>query len=238
VKRQRVHGKRISEQVEPLTVGADGVGSAEPERVIERPVDGLGIVASGIERPECRIGGRDGSDVLGSVELPHAVFVVAMEADDDDAAAEVVGQAVVVVPAVGAGLVCLAAGADPVEFGEELVAVSVRVRMPMAPARANRSTVRWAPSGRVRSATRRRWASRAVPIGGAPGDEHGLGTRVLGKVQSLRNTMSAVLTDRLLVVVRGWWPLRRAASGVEPEPSSCHSTALRSDGWERRRRSW
>ena len=116
-----VDGERVGEQVEPLPRLADGVGSAKPEGVVECPVDGLGVVASGVQRPERRVGGRDGSDVLGPVELPHAVFVVAVEADDDDAAAEVVGQPVVVVPAKRADLVGLAAGADAGEFGEELL---------------------------------------------------------------------------------------------------------------------
>ena len=117
-----VHGERVGQQVESLTGGPDGVGSAEPERVVEGAVDGLGVVASGVQGPERRVGGRDGPDVLGAVELADLVFVVAVEANDDDAPAEVVGEAVVVVPAVGADLVGLAAGADPGEFGEELLA--------------------------------------------------------------------------------------------------------------------
>jgi hypothetical protein len=84
VQGQGVDGERVGEEVESLAVGADGVCSAEPEGVVEGAVDGLGVVAPGVQGPEGGVGRRDRSDVLGPVELPNAVFVVAVESDDDD----------------------------------------------------------------------------------------------------------------------------------------------------------
>ena len=98
---------------------ADGVGSAEPEGVVEGPVDGLGVVASPVEGGEVGVRWWDRADVLGAVELARLVIGVAVESDGDGAAAEVLGESVVVVPAVVPGLVGVAVRADPVEFGED-----------------------------------------------------------------------------------------------------------------------
>ena len=82
----------------------------------------FGVVAAGVEAGEVGVGGRDGPDVLGAVELPGGVVGVAVEPDGDGLAAVAVGEAVVVVPAVLAVLVAVAVGADAGEFGEGEVA--------------------------------------------------------------------------------------------------------------------
>jgi hypothetical protein len=76
---------------------ADRVGSSKPRRVVESPVDRLGVVATLVQILEVRIAGWDGSDVLGAVEPALRVFVVAVEADGYDGAAQVVGEPVMVV---------------------------------------------------------------------------------------------------------------------------------------------
>ena len=97
---------------------ADAVGAAEPEGVVEVAVDGLGVVAAGVEPFEVGVAGRDGPDVLGAVELPGGVVGVAVEPDGDGLVVVAVGELVVVVPAVLAVLVLVAVGADAGEFGE------------------------------------------------------------------------------------------------------------------------
>ena len=47
VKRERVDGDRVADEVEELAVVADAVGAAEPAAVVEVPVDGFGVVAAG-----------------------------------------------------------------------------------------------------------------------------------------------------------------------------------------------
>ena len=91
------------------------MGSAKPEGVVEVPVDALGIVAPLVERVEVRITGWDLTDVLGPVELALPILVVRVQSNRDDATAKAIGQAVVVVPAVGAALVRVAVGADTFE---------------------------------------------------------------------------------------------------------------------------
>src|SRR5207244_2788434 len=60
--------------------------------------------------------------VLGPVQLPGRIFGRAVEADGEDPGAEVVGKLVVVVPAVGPGLVPVAVRTDPKEL--DVVAVA------------------------------------------------------------------------------------------------------------------
>ena len=74
-------------------------------------VDGLGVIAAPVEPLEVRICGRDWSDVLGAVQPACGVFFVLVEAHNDGAAAECLGQGVGVVPAVGAAAVVAAVGA-------------------------------------------------------------------------------------------------------------------------------
>ena len=116
--RERVHHVGVAEQVDRLPAGADGVGPPREEGVVETAVDGFGVVAAAEEVGEHRIGRGDGPEVLGPVELPLGVFVVAVEADGDGAAAEVLGQGVLVVPAVGAGFVSPADGVGAAELFE------------------------------------------------------------------------------------------------------------------------
>ena len=101
----------VADHVDELAASAEAVGSSEPEGVFEGPVDRLGVVASAEQFGEAGVVGCDGSDVLGAVELAGGVVVVGVEADGDGAGAEVVGEPVVVVPAVAmpAGV---AVGAD------------------------------------------------------------------------------------------------------------------------------
>ena len=80
--------------------------------------------------------GRDRPEVLGPVQLPLGVLVVAVEADGDLAAAEVLGEGVVVVPAVGAGLVGAADGVGRWSSSKWCSPSSVSRPMPRAPARA------------------------------------------------------------------------------------------------------
>src|SRR5205823_985296 len=72
---------------------------------------------------EVGVGCRDGADVFGPVQLPRRVFGRAVESDGHDPAAEVVGESVVVVPAVSPGLVAVAVGADAGQFAVVEVAV-------------------------------------------------------------------------------------------------------------------
>ena len=87
VQGEAVDAEGVGDEVEVLAFVADGVCPAEPEGVVEGSVDGFGVVASGVEGAERGVARRDGSDVLGPVELADLVFVVAVESDDDDAAA-------------------------------------------------------------------------------------------------------------------------------------------------------
>ncbi|MGZ5329430.1 MAG: transposase [Actinomycetota bacterium] len=79
----------------------------------------LGIVPACVEAREVGVARRDRPDVLGAVEAPGPVFVVRMEPDGDDAAAEARRQPVVVVPAIGATLVAGPMGAEATEGLEE-----------------------------------------------------------------------------------------------------------------------
>jgi len=103
--RERVHHQGVPEQIDSLAAGADRVGPAEEERVIESPVDGLGVVAPTEKIGEDRVGGCDRPEVLGPVQLPLGVLVVAVQTNGDGAAAKVLGQGVLVVPTKRAGLV-------------------------------------------------------------------------------------------------------------------------------------
>ena len=122
VQGEAVDHERVAEQVEELAVVADGVGAAEPEGVVEVAVDALGVVAARVEPGEVRIGRRDDADVLGPVQVAVRVVGGAVKADRHDAPAKTVGEAVVVVPAVPAGLVGVSVRADPGELGVEEIA--------------------------------------------------------------------------------------------------------------------
>ena len=83
-----VDHERVGDHVEVLAVVAHGVGSAQPQGVVEGPVDGLGVAPTPVEPLEVRIGCSDGSDVLGAVEPSALVVGVAVQADGDGAAAQ------------------------------------------------------------------------------------------------------------------------------------------------------
>ena len=67
-----------ADQVDVLAGVANGVGSAEPQGVVEVPVDGLGIVSTGVQSGEVGVVGRDWSHVLGPVETAFVVLGVAV----------------------------------------------------------------------------------------------------------------------------------------------------------------
>jgi hypothetical protein len=61
------------------------------QKLSQRQEGAFGVVASLVEPWEVGVTRWDGSDVLGAVELPDGVFVVAVEAHGNGAAAEVWG---------------------------------------------------------------------------------------------------------------------------------------------------
>lgn len=79
MKCQGVHDQGVAAEVQQLAAVADTVGSADPERVLERPVDRLGVVAAPEQRGEPRLVGRERPDVLGAVEAPGRIRLVAVE---------------------------------------------------------------------------------------------------------------------------------------------------------------
>lgn len=85
---QRIDHEGVAEEVDPLAAVADGVGSAEEAGVVEVAVDALGVVALPEQAGEVGVAGRNGREVLGPVEAPIGVGVVAVEADGDGAAPE------------------------------------------------------------------------------------------------------------------------------------------------------
>ena len=100
VEREAVHDQGVGEEVEVLASWPTE-WARRSQRVSSRArLMRLGVVAAAVEPLEVGVARRDRPDVLGAVELPLRVFVVAVEPDGDRAAAEVVGELVVVVPAV------------------------------------------------------------------------------------------------------------------------------------------
>ena len=81
---------------------SDAVGASEPHGVVEVTVDGLGVVAAREQPLKVGVARRDGSEVLGPVELVGLVFVVAVESDGNDLLLIRDRKLIVVVPAVPA----------------------------------------------------------------------------------------------------------------------------------------
>jgi hypothetical protein len=84
-----VDDEGVAEEVEVLAGGAEAVGAAEVEGVVEVAVDGLGVVAAPVEAGEVGVTGGDGPQALGAVEsagplvarsVPHQVDVSAPSA--------------------------------------------------------------------------------------------------------------------------------------------------------------
>ena len=69
VHRHGVHAERIGDQVQQLTSRPDRMRSPQPERVVQMPVDALGVVATLVEGFEVRIPRWDLTNVLGPIEL-------------------------------------------------------------------------------------------------------------------------------------------------------------------------
>jgi hypothetical protein len=117
-----VDREREADEVEVLAFVADAVRASEPEAVVESAVDALGVVAAPVEAGEVGVVGGDGSNVFGAIELASNVFVGAVQSEGDDACAALVGELVVVVPTILAGLVAVAVRADAPQCGEVEVA--------------------------------------------------------------------------------------------------------------------
>ena len=66
---QGVDAERVGDHVQQLSPVPDTVGSPQPQRVIQVPVDALGVVTSSVEDLEVGITWRDLAHVLGTVEL-------------------------------------------------------------------------------------------------------------------------------------------------------------------------
>src|SRR6266851_3485005 len=96
----------------------DAMGSAQVQRVLEPPVDGLGVAPPAVDPIEVRIAGRDGPHVLGPVELASGVLVVVVEAHRDGLATVALGKLVIVVPPVETRPVLLARRTDPAKLDE------------------------------------------------------------------------------------------------------------------------
>lgn len=79
VQREAVDHEGVGQQVEVLALVTDRVGTAKPQRIVERPVDGLGIISTPVERLEVRISLSDRPQVLGPVQLPAGIVVVAVK---------------------------------------------------------------------------------------------------------------------------------------------------------------
>jgi hypothetical protein len=63
----------VAQEVDELATGADRVGPAQEEGVVEVPVDRFGVVAGAEQVGEVGITGRDGTEVLCAVQLPCPV---------------------------------------------------------------------------------------------------------------------------------------------------------------------
>jgi hypothetical protein len=122
VQGEAVDAEREGEQVQVLAGVTDRVRTPQPQGVIEGPVDRLGIVATPVQPIEVRICCWDRSDVLGPVELASNVVFGRVQPHRDDAAAEIVGELVVVVPTEPAVLVLIAMGTHPSQLDEVLLA--------------------------------------------------------------------------------------------------------------------
>ena len=78
----------------------------------------LRVIAASVQPFEVRVAGWDLANVLGPVEPPTLLIAVPVQSDGDNAAAVLVGQSVVVVPAVGAALVRVAVRSHPCQRDE------------------------------------------------------------------------------------------------------------------------
>jgi hypothetical protein len=76
--RERVDREREAEEVQKLARVSNAMSAPEPECVLEVAVDGFGVGATREEPFEVRVVGRDGAEVLGTVEFVRRVFVVAV----------------------------------------------------------------------------------------------------------------------------------------------------------------
>jgi hypothetical protein len=112
VQRDAVDHERVAEQFDVLARVAEAMRPAEPEAVVEAAVDALCIVPSRVEPLEVRIVWRDRPEVLSAIQLAVGICGRAVEPHGDRAAAVVLGEAVVVVPAEGATASGVAVGPD------------------------------------------------------------------------------------------------------------------------------
>ena len=75
---QGVDAERVRDHVQRLATVPDTVRPPQPQRVIEMPVDALGVVASPVQHFEVRIARRDLPHILRPVELALRVLCVRM----------------------------------------------------------------------------------------------------------------------------------------------------------------
>ena len=75
----RVDHQPVADEVQVVAGVTDTAGARQPHRVVDCPVDRLGIVPDRVERLEIRIRGRDDPHVLGSFGLTSGVLFVAVQ---------------------------------------------------------------------------------------------------------------------------------------------------------------
>jgi hypothetical protein len=105
MQRQAVHAKRKGQQVQMLVCAPNRVRPPQPERVIEGPVDRLGVVAPFVHPGEVRVSTGIGRMFLGPIEATFLIVSVALEPDTDLATTEAFGEPGLVAPTKLAGLV-------------------------------------------------------------------------------------------------------------------------------------
>lgn len=130
-----VREQGVAQHVEVLAVSPHAERPLPIKGVIKRPVVGLRVVPSPLQAFEVGIGGRDGPKVLGTVEPPPAVILVAGQAHRNQPPAATLGELVLVVEAVPPLLVLLKVLVR-LSGRNTAVPVSSSSTMPAAPSRA------------------------------------------------------------------------------------------------------
>ena len=102
-----------------LAEPAQAVGPPKVHGVVEASVDGFGVVSPAVQLGEVRITGGNGPDVLWPVEAPSLILICPVEANSDLSWSFLLGQRVVVVPAVRPVLVADPVRPHPRQFYEQ-----------------------------------------------------------------------------------------------------------------------
>jgi hypothetical protein len=69
----------------------NAVRTTPVERVLERAIDALSVVAPAVELAEVQVPGRDRAEVLRGVEIPACVILVPVEAETQGLSGAVLG---------------------------------------------------------------------------------------------------------------------------------------------------